>query len=59
MEVVIYAILGYWAAGYTVYSNYIMIGTMQSIVTKKLVVGVMFGWILIPVAVLKLLFFRR
>lgn len=45
--------------GYTVYSNYIMIGTMQSIMTKKLVVGFMFGWILIPVAVLKLLFFRR
>lgn len=33
--------------------------TMQSIMTKKLVVGFMFGWILIPVAVLKLLFFRR
>ena len=32
--------------------------TMQSIMTKKLVVGFMFGWILIPVAVLKLLFFR-
>ena len=33
--------------------------TMQSIMTKKLVVGFMFGWILIPVAVLKLIFFRR
>ena len=33
--------------------------TMQSIMTKKLVVGFMFGLILIPVAVLKLLFFRR
>lgn len=33
--------------------------TMQSIMTKKLVVGFMFGWILISVAVLKLLFFRR
>ena len=59
MAIIIYAILGYWAAGYTVYSNYIMIGTMQSIMTKKLVVGFMFGWILIPVEVLKLLFFRR
>ncbi len=59
MLLIIYAILGYWAAGYTVYSNYVMIGTMGSIMSKKLVVGVMFGWILIPVAILKLLFFRR
>ena len=58
MLLIIYAILGYWAAGYTVYSHYVMIGTFSGIVTKKMITGFMFGWILIPIAIIKLLFFR-
>lgn len=56
---IIYLILGYWAAGKTIYSNYIMIGTLNSIVCKKIAVGMMFGWILIPIAIIKCLFFGR
>ena len=55
---VLYMVLGYWAAGKVVYRNYIMFGSMSSIIAKKLAVGVLFGWILIPIAVLMLLFGR-
>lgn len=45
-------ILGYWAAGRTVYRNKIMIGTFQNIFFRKLLVGFFFGFILIPMAII-------
>ncbi len=54
--IVLYGILGYWAAGKTVYRNYIMIGDIHSIIAKKLTTGIFFGWILIPIAIIMLLF---
>lgn len=50
--VLLYCILGYWAAGKVVYRNYIMFGSMTSIICKKLGVGIMLGWILIPIAII-------
>ena len=50
--IVLYGILGYWAAGKTVYRNYIMIGDIHSIIAKKLTTGIFFGWILIPIAII-------
>lgn len=53
MLFVIYMVLGYWAVGRTLYRNYAMFGSMTSIVCKKLVVGVVLGWILIPIAIIR------
>ena len=53
---ILYMVLGYWAAGKVVYRNYIMIGTMSNIITRKVIVGFLFGWILIPIAILMSIF---
>lgn len=44
------------AAGQTIYANKIQIGTMKNIFLNRLVVGILLGVILIPVAILKKLF---
>ena len=49
----IYIAAGYWAAGRTNYADKILIGTMQTIFFRKLVLGLMFGWILIPWALIR------
>ena len=53
-----YVALGYWAAGKTVYANKIRIGTFKDLVLTRLIVGVLLGWILIPVAIIKSIFFK-
>lgn len=56
METVIiiaYAVLGYWAAGQTVYANKIRVGTWNDLFFTRLVVGLFLGFILIPVALIK------
>lgn len=53
-----YVALGYWAAGKTIYANKIRIGTFKDLVLTRLIVGVLLGWILIPVAIIKSLFFK-
>lgn len=50
---IIYCILGYWAVGVTVWSNWAMIGQYSGIVLKRFFIGILFGWILIPIALLK------
>lgn len=55
----VYLALSYWAVGRTVYANKILIGTSMAIFNKKMLVGMVFGWILIPVAILKMIFGRR
>ena len=56
METVIiiaYAVLGYWAAGQTVYANTDLVGTWNDLFFTRLVVGLFLGFILIPVALIK------
>lgn len=53
---VVYMVLGYWAVGKTIYANKILIGTTSAIFTKKMCLGFVLGWILIPVAILKAIF---
>lgn len=48
--VLIYMGAGYWATGHTIYRNKILIGTSNSIFGKKLAIGTLFGWALIPAA---------
>ena len=43
---------GYWATGRTIYANKILIGTGTGIFMQRLIMGTLFGWILIPVALI-------
>ena len=57
---IIYLVLGYWAVGETIYKNKILFSTQTGgIFIEKLVSALMLGWICIPVAIIKLIFFRR
>ena len=49
----IYMALGYWATGVTVYADKILFGTFTAILIRRLVLGLVFGWILIPWALIK------
>lgn len=58
MEIVVicvYVVLSYWAVGKTIYANKIRIGKILDLFLTRLIVGVVFGLFLIPVAVLKLI----
>ncbi|MDE7434935.1 MAG: hypothetical protein K2N01_03800 [Lachnospiraceae bacterium] len=56
---IIYMVLGYWATGRTIYRNKILIGTGQAIFMQRLIMGVLLGWILIPIALLVAIFGRK
>ena len=49
----IYMAAGYWATGRTIYANKILIGAGNTIFLQKVIMGTLFGWILIPVALIK------
>ena len=55
---ILYIVLGYWSVGQTVYANKIIIGPMGTLWIKRFILGFMFGWILIPVALIKRWIFR-
>lgn len=55
MGLIIYMLLGYWAVGQTVYKNKILIGTGQAIFWQKAAIAFLFGWVLIPVAIVKVI----
>ena len=50
-----YFVLGYWSVGETIYANKVIIGDMW---IQRFLIGAMFGWILIPVALIKRWLFR-
>lgn len=52
----IYVVLGYWAAGATIYANKIRIGTASNLFLNRLIVGVLLGWLLIPIALIRCIF---
>lgn len=54
----IYVVLGYWSTGQTIYANKIIISTGNTMFFRRLTYGTIFGWILIPVAIIKSLLFR-
>lgn len=54
----IYVVLGYWSTGQTIYANKIIISTGNTMFIRRLTYGTIFGWILIPVAIIKSLLFR-
>jgi hypothetical protein len=54
----VYVVLGYWACGKTIYANKIRIGTANNLFLTRLILGILLGFILIPVAIIKTIFFR-
>lgn len=54
--VILYLALGYWATGRTIYANKILIGTEKGIFMQRMTMAILLGWILIPVAIIKMLF---
>jgi hypothetical protein len=52
--ILIYMALGYWATGRTIYADRILIGSSTAIFGRKLCMGFLFGWALIPWAIIKL-----
>lgn len=55
---VVYWVAGYWAVGQTIYANKIVIYSGNTLFIKKAGIGLFFGWILIPVAIIKNIVFR-
>ena len=54
----IYFIAGYWAVGQTLWANTVMFGDPMQLFFKRLILGIFLGWILIPVALIKLFLTR-
>lgn len=50
---IIYWVAGYWAAGQTIYANKVVIYSGNTFFLRKAALGLFFGWILIPVAIIK------
>ena len=51
--IIIYWVAGYWAAGQTIYANKVVIYSGNTFFLRKAALGLFFGWILIPVAIIK------
>ena len=55
---IIYVILGYWATGRTIYRNVVLIYDQRGFFMKRLAWGMLGGWLLIPWALIMMLFGR-
>ena len=54
----VYMALGYWATGKTIYANKIIIHSFGQLFMQRMIMGSILGWILIPWALIKMLFSR-
>lgn len=55
---IIYLALGYWATNRTIYANRVVFGTGTAIFCEKMAWALFLGWLLIPIALIKVIFFR-
>lgn len=55
---VVYMALGYWACGETIFANKIRIGTMSDLFLTRVILGVILGWALVPIAIIKMILHR-
>lgn len=53
---IVYWALGYWAVGQTIWANKILIGDGFKIVAYRAALGLVFGLVLIPWAIIKMIF---
>ena len=52
--IIAYMVLGYWAAGETIYKNRVVIEfKFGAYFMERLTLGSILGWILIPIALIK------
>ena len=49
-----YMVAGYWATGKTIYADKILVGTWNGIFMQRVIWGTLFGWALIPWALVKM-----
>ena len=56
--IILYLILGYWATGKTIFANKIIIHAPGQLFFMRFAWGMLLGWLLIPWAILKLIFCR-
>lgn len=54
----IYVAAGYWAANRTLYANKILFGSWNAIVFQKICAALFLGWLLIPIALIRVIFGR-
>ena len=59
MPLLIYLVLGYWAAGVVFYEGKVVIHTFGALFLRKMCLGLILGIVLIPIAILKKLFGRK
>lgn len=59
MIAIIYFVLSYWAVGKVIYADKVVVySSWTAFFAKKMAIGLLIGWILIPIAILKTLFGR-
>lgn len=56
---VLYLVAGYWAAGVVFYENKVVIHAFGALFMRKLCLGFILGIVIIPVAIIKRIFFKR
>ncbi len=56
--ILIYWALGYWATGKTIYKNVFLVYDRKSFVLKRMIWGMLGGWLLIPWALIAMLLGR-
>ncbi len=56
---IIYTALGYWAYGYVNRNKFYIYSETGGLFMHKLIMGILLGWIMIPIALLKMIFTRR
>ncbi|MBQ8432557.1 MAG: hypothetical protein IJX28_06700 [Clostridia bacterium] len=57
--IIVYCVAGYWSVGQTIYADKIRIGTWSNLFLQQFIIGLLAGWILIPVAIIKKLIQRQ
>lgn len=57
---IVYALVGIWAANKTIYANKTFIEFKPgSVFVRKFMTGLFLGWALIPIAIIKTIFSRK
>jgi len=56
---IVYLIAGYWAAGFVLFDNKIVIHSFGGLFLQKIIWGTILGVVLIPAAIIKRLLFKK
>ena len=55
---ILYGAAGYWAVGQVLYPNTVIVFNPGAFRRKKLFLGVLFGYVFIPIAIVKKILFK-